>query len=55
MRTELDYVNAELRKADEIPDQYDTSSLLNSGEIDKKNKRPARMLPLQLLRSIIVF
>jgi len=56
MRTELDHVNAELRKNEnfkgQIPNQLDTI-LPHADETFNQNKRPARLLPLQLLRYML--
>ena len=56
MRTELDRVNAELRKNEnfkgQIPNQSDTI-LPHADETFNQNKRPAWLLPLQLMRYIL--
>jgi len=54
MRSQLDHVNSELGKTayfqNQLPNQYYNTSLPYADETITKNKRPARLLPLQLLR-----
>jgi len=56
MRTELDHVNEELTKntnfRDQTSNKFERSSLPHAFETFKRNKRPAQLIPLPLLRCL---
>jgi len=56
MRTDLDHVNEEFTKntnfRDQTPNQYDRLSSPHAFETFKRNKRPAQLVPLQLLKCL---